>query len=90
MINLARLTAGYAPAGERTDENIAETRVADAVFESLVETHYKRTYNLIYRMVRSEADAADLTQETFVRVYRALPRILRLLQWRCKRVLSGS
>jgi RNA polymerase sigma-70 factor (ECF subfamily) len=44
-------------------------------FEALVESCYRRTYNLIYRMVRSESDAADLTQETFVRVYRALPRL---------------
>ena len=53
----------------------SETRVGDAFFEALVERHYRRTYNLIYRMVRNESDAADLTQETFVRVYRALPRL---------------
>jgi RNA polymerase sigma-70 factor, ECF subfamily len=49
--------------------------VSDAVFEALVETHYARTYSFIYRMVQSEPDAADLTQETFVRVYKALPRL---------------
>ncbi len=46
-----------------------------AAFEVLVDTHYRRTYHFIYRMVGSETDAADLTQETFVRVYRALPRL---------------
>jgi RNA polymerase sigma-70 factor, ECF subfamily len=52
-----------------------EARIGDAVFESLVEAHYRRIYSLVYRMVRNEQDAADLTQETFVRVYKALPRL---------------
>ncbi len=46
-----------------------------AEFEEILELHYKRVYRLIYRMVRDESDAADLTQETFIRVYRALPRL---------------
>jgi RNA polymerase sigma-70 factor (ECF subfamily) len=49
--------------------------VDDAAFERLVDAHYKRTYGLILRMVRNEADAADLTQDVFVRVYRSLPRL---------------
>src|SRR5512145_2752992 len=48
---------------------------ADAAFAELVDLHYRRTYALIYRMVRSEQDAADLTQEAFVRVYKALGRL---------------
>jgi RNA polymerase sigma-70 factor (ECF subfamily) len=44
-------------------------------FETLVETHYRRVYNLVYRMINHEADAADLTQEVFLRIYRALPRL---------------
>src|SRR5437879_3058653 len=47
----------------------------DSVFTELLDTHYRRIYSLIYRIVNSESDAADLTQETFVRVYRALPRL---------------
>ncbi len=46
-----------------------------AEFETILELHYRRVYRLIYRMVRNESDAADLTQETFIRVYRALPRL---------------
>lgn len=53
----------------------ADAATSDALFAALVETHYRRTYSFIYRMVRHEQDAADLTQETFVRVYRALPRL---------------
>jgi RNA polymerase sigma-70 factor (ECF subfamily) len=52
-----------------------EAPLDEAAFKSLVDTHYRRTYSLIYRMVRNESDAADLTQETFVRIHRALPRL---------------
>lgn len=75
MINLIRLGSQPFSAKTATEPPQADTRILDAVFESLVETHYRRTYSLIYRMIRSEADAADLTQETFVRVYKALPRL---------------
>lgn len=47
----------------------------EAIFRQIVDAHYRRIYSLTYRMVRSEQDAADLTQETFVRIYKALPRL---------------
>jgi RNA polymerase sigma-70 factor (ECF subfamily) len=47
----------------------------DQLFEWLMDIHYKRVYNYIYRMVRNEQDAADITQEAFVRIYKALPRL---------------
>ncbi len=40
-----------------------------------MDIHYKRVYNYIYRMIRNEQDAADITQETFVRIYKSLPRL---------------
>jgi RNA polymerase sigma-70 factor (ECF subfamily) len=62
--------------------NGAQTSVSDSPerseaisFEMLVETHYRRVYNLVYRMINHEADASDLTQEVFIRIYRALPRL---------------
>lgn len=46
-----------------------------AAFEQLF-SHYQRgIYNVIYQMVRSESDAADLTQNVFVRAYRSLPKL---------------
>lgn len=45
------------------------------VFRALVDAHYRRVYVLAYRILRSEADAADVTQEVFCRVYRSLPRL---------------
>jgi len=53
----------------------ARERDAREKFEEIFELHYKRVYRLIYRMVRHEGDAADLTQETFVRIHRALPKL---------------
>lgn len=44
-------------------------------YERLVERYGRRIYSLAYRMAGNEADAKDLTQEAFIRVYRALRRI---------------
>jgi RNA polymerase sigma-70 factor (ECF subfamily) len=39
--------------------------------ERAMEQYGKATYNFAYRLTRNEADAADLTQEAFIRVFRA-------------------
>jgi len=44
-------------------------------FQQLFETHQRGVYNIIHQMVRSDADAADLTQDVFVRVWKSLPRL---------------
>ena len=36
-------------------------------FTALVDTHYRGLYQFAYSLVHSEADASDLTQETFLR-----------------------
>ena len=36
-----------------------------------MEQYGKATYNFAYRLTGNEADARDLTQEAFIRVYRA-------------------
>ena len=52
---------------------VKETRNGDiAAFERLFNKYQKRVFNLVYRMVGNEPDAADLTQEVFVRVYNSL------------------
>ena len=43
-------------------------------FDELVRHYQKPIYHLAYRYLRSEADAKDLTQRTFLKVYGALPR----------------
>lgn len=42
-------------------------------FAALVEEHQRYIYNLALRVVRDENEALDLTQETFVRAWTALP-----------------
>jgi RNA polymerase sigma-70 factor (ECF subfamily) len=42
-----------------------------AFLERAIEQHGKATYNFAYRLTSNEADARDLTQEAFVRVYKA-------------------
>lgn len=41
-------------------------------FRALVETHQAMVYNLAFRMVANAEDAADLTQEVFLSVWRNL------------------
>lgn len=42
----------------------------DAALNELMERHGARLFHYLIRQVQSEEDAADLAQETFVRVYR--------------------
>ena len=41
-------------------------------WDDIVRTHADRVYRLAYRLSGNRADAEDLTQETFVRVFRSL------------------
>jgi RNA polymerase sigma-70 factor, ECF subfamily len=42
-----------------------------AFLEHAIEQYGKATYNFAYRLTRNEADARDLTQDAFIRVFRA-------------------
>ena len=42
-----------------------------AFLERAIEQYGKATYNFAYRLTHNEADARDLTQDAFIRVYRA-------------------
>ncbi|MCZ7586417.1 MAG: sigma-70 family RNA polymerase sigma factor [Deltaproteobacteria bacterium] len=54
-------------------ETVDRVRQGEAeAFEALVKQYQGRIFALAYRMVRSEAEAADLTQEIFVRVWEKL------------------
>lgn len=46
-----------------------------AAYESLVERYGRHVYNIAYRLTGHEADAKDLAQEAFIRVFRAFRRI---------------
>jgi RNA polymerase sigma-70 factor (ECF subfamily) len=49
----------------------APTPEQTAFLERAVEQYGKATYNFAFRLTRNEADARDMTQEAFIRVYRA-------------------
>ncbi len=42
-------------------------------FETLFDRYRNRVYGLIYSMTRNEATAEDLSQEAFVKIWKALP-----------------
>lgn len=44
-------------------------------FEQLFNHYHRGIYNTIYQMVRNDQDAADLTQDVFVRAWKSLPRL---------------
>jgi len=44
----------------------------DAAWERLIKTHTRRIYGICYRFTGNEAEAQELTQETFLRVFRTL------------------
>lgn len=61
---------------ERTDrELVAAAREGDAdAFGVLVHRHQRRVYRLAVHLLKSGAEAEDVTQDTFVRAYGALER----------------
>lgn len=60
-----------APAGAQGPYTAEEL----AAYEALVEKYGRHVYNVAYRMTGSDADAKDLAQEAFIRVFRAFRRI---------------
>jgi RNA polymerase sigma-70 factor, ECF subfamily len=57
----------------------------DAAWEAIVTTYARRIYNLCYRYTGRTAEAEDLTQEIFIRIYQNLksfrPEAGNLLNW---------
>ena len=51
-------------------------------FAALVDEHQRYVYNLAWRVVKDENEALDLTQETFVRAWTALPNFKGQSQFR--------
>ena len=55
---------------------VRRTREGDVrAFEELFERHNKRIYNISLQMLSNESDAADATQEVFVRAYRSVDKL---------------
>jgi RNA polymerase sigma-70 factor (ECF subfamily) len=43
-----------------------------AAFEELIDAYQKKVFNLALRIIGNYDDAADLAQETFVRIFKAI------------------
>lgn len=55
---------------------ISAARSGDvSAFEELYRSYNDRIYNFVRRIVASDQDAADVAQETFVRAWKALPKL---------------
>jgi RNA polymerase sigma-70 factor (ECF subfamily) len=74
-------SAGFRPSGahfmpHRTDRELVDAaRGGDGeAFGTIVRRHQKRIFRLTSHLLRSAAEAEDVTQETFVRAYGALAR----------------
>ncbi|MCI0657640.1 MAG: RNA polymerase sigma factor [Acidobacteria bacterium] len=46
----------------------------EGAFDQLVEAHRREIYRLAYRLLGNHADADDMAQEAFLRIYRSLGR----------------
>ena len=59
-----------------TDDALVEASLAGAAdaFDVLVTRHRRAVYHVCYRFVNNHEDAADLTQDTFVRAWKALAK----------------
>jgi RNA polymerase sigma-70 factor (ECF subfamily) len=56
------------------EELVRAARSGDLdAFRTLVQRHQARVFSLALRLVRNRAEAEDMTQEAFIRIYRGLP-----------------
>jgi RNA polymerase sigma-70 factor (ECF subfamily) len=54
---------------------VSRARAGDqAAFESIVQRYQRQIYAYVYRMMGNADDAADLTQDCFIRAYKSLER----------------
>lgn len=66
----------HEPLGDLDDRRLVELCLGGRIeaFDVLVARHQRVVYQLCFRFVRRHEDAADLTQEVFLRAYRGLRR----------------
>lgn len=63
--------------GDRSSDQVLVERVQAGdmrAFDLLVLKYQQRIFNLVSRYVREPADVLDVSQESFIKAYRALPR----------------
>jgi RNA polymerase sigma factor (sigma-70 family) len=66
----------YSEEGETIEEQALVERMRSGdpdAYRALVQTHQTYIYQLVFAVVKNRADAEDVTQETFLQIYRSLP-----------------
>jgi RNA polymerase sigma-70 factor (ECF subfamily) len=66
---------------------------SNAGFEQLVSTYQARIYQICLRMLNDDAEAQEMTQETFLKIYQAIDRFRgdsALNTWICKIAINLS
>lgn len=73
--------AGATPDGGADEEEIPDHELIKTIqkgetraFEVLVNRHRGKVYAMVRNMIKNEADAWDLSQEVFLKVWKALPK----------------
>ncbi|MEN8773085.1 MAG: sigma-70 family RNA polymerase sigma factor [Akkermansiaceae bacterium] len=73
--------SGFSPDAGAADEEIPDHKLIEAcqkgdarAFETLVTRHRGKVYAMVQNMIKNEADAWDLSQEVFLKVWKALPK----------------
>ena len=59
----------------------------ERAFRALVEQHQRLIYSVCFRILNDSAEAEELTQETFIRAFQAIPTFedrAKLSTWMCK------
>ncbi len=69
------MAKGYAVALDESAWVERARRGEEAAFEAIYQRYERRIYAYVYRMMGNPEDAFDLTQETFIKAYQALPRL---------------
>jgi RNA polymerase sigma-70 factor (ECF subfamily) len=73
MVRPARDPQAIAAAREAEAEMLIAVKNGDATaYQGLVEKYQNRVYYLVYGMVRNREDAADITQDAFVKAYQKI------------------
>ena len=73
LLNIHHKDADMQAADEQ--QLILRAKEQDAgAFRTLVERYMKQTYNVAYNLVRNHEDAEDVSQEAFVRIFRAMEK----------------
>jgi RNA polymerase sigma-70 factor (ECF subfamily) len=76
MAGAATLGEVVSAVGVRAEEAlVAELKSgSEAAYAWLIDQYHQQIYSLVYRMVNDPADAADTTQEVFLKVFRGMRR----------------